>query len=155
MYDFNIKNVYIDKLGDIVKNYNNTYYRNIKMKLVDVKSKTYINFSKKNNCKDPKFKVGNYVRISKYKNIFVKGYISNCSEEVFFIKKVKDTVPWTYFISYLNGEEIILTFYEFRLEKKRKNDYMLNGKVMINHLIVRLIKKILLNKNELFSETVH
>ena len=47
MYDFNIKNVYIDKLGDIVKNYNNTYYRNIKMKLVDVKSKTCINFSKK------------------------------------------------------------------------------------------------------------
>ena len=120
MYDFNIKNVYIDKLGDIVKNYNNTYYRNIKMKLVDVKSKTYINFSKKNNCKDPKFKVGNYVRISEYKNIFVKGYISNCSEEVFFIRKVKDTVPWTYFISYLNGEEIILTFYEFRLEKKGK-----------------------------------
>ena len=65
--------------------------------------------------KDPKFKVGDRVRISKYKNIFAKGYMPNWSEEVFVIKKVKNTVPWTYVINDLNGEEIIGTFYEKEL----------------------------------------
>ena len=55
-------------------------------------------------------------RISKYKNILAKGYITNCSEEVFVIKKVKNIVPWTYVIDYLNGEEIIGTFYEKELQ---------------------------------------
>ena len=64
------------------------------------------------NDKDPKLKIGDYVRISKYKNIFAKGYTPNWSEEVFVIKKVKNTVPWTYVINDLNGEEIIGTFYE-------------------------------------------
>ena len=77
------KNVFIDKYGHIVKKYNNTYHRTIKMKSVDVKSKTYINFNQENNCKDSKFKVGHYVRISKYKNISAQGYIPNWSEEVF------------------------------------------------------------------------
>ena len=89
------KNVYIDKLDDIVNEYNNTYHRTIKMKLVDVKDNTYIDFKKEVNDKDPKFKVGDHVRISKYKNIFAKGYTPNWSEEVFVIKKVKNTVPWT------------------------------------------------------------
>ena len=66
------KNVYIDKLDDIVNEYNNTYHRTIKMKPVDVKDNTYINFEKEVNNKDPKFKVGDYVRISKYENIFAK-----------------------------------------------------------------------------------
>ena len=64
------KNVYIDKLGNIVNEYNNTYHRTIKMKPVDVKDNTYIDFKKEVHDKDPKFKVGKHVRISKYKNIF-------------------------------------------------------------------------------------
>ena len=67
------KNVYIDKLYDIVNEYNNTYHRTIKMKPVDVKDNTYIDFEKKNNDKDPKFEIGDHVRISKYKNISAKG----------------------------------------------------------------------------------
>ena len=67
------KNVYIDKLDDIVDEYNNTYHNTIEMKPIDVKDNTYINTSKEINNKDPKFKVGDYVRISKYKNILLKG----------------------------------------------------------------------------------
>ena len=67
------------------------------MKPVDVKPRKYIDSSKEINYQDPKFKFGDTVRISKYKNILAKGYASNWSEEVFVIKKVKNTVPWTYF----------------------------------------------------------
>ena len=87
------KSVYIDKLDDIIKEYNNTYHTSIKMKPVDVKDNTYIDFKKESNDKDPKFKVGDHVRISKYKNIFGKGYMPNWSEEIFVIKKIKNTVP--------------------------------------------------------------
>ena len=111
------KNVYIDKLDDIVSKYNDTYHSTIKMKPVDVKSNTYIDSSKEINNKDPKFKIGDIVRISKYKNIFAKGYVPNWSEEVFVIKKVKNTVPWTYVISDRNGEETAGTFYEKELQK--------------------------------------
>ena len=90
------KNVYIDKLDDIVNKCNNTYYSTIQMKPVDVKLNTYIDSSKEINDKDPKFKVGDIVRISKYKNIFAKGYGPNWSEEVFVIKKVKNTVDIYY-----------------------------------------------------------
>ena len=117
------KNVYINKLDDIVNEYNNTYHITIKMKPIDVKDNTYINNSKKNNYKDPKFKVGDRVRISKSKNIFAKGYIPNWSEEVFVIKKVKNTVPWTYVINDLNGEEIIGTFYEKELQKINQEEF--------------------------------
>ena len=92
------KDAYINKLGDIVKKKNNTYHRTIKMKLVNVKSKTYINFNKEDNYKDSKLEVHNYVRLSRYKNIFEKVYVPNWSEEIFVIKKVKITVPWTYLI---------------------------------------------------------
>ena len=71
------KNVCIDKLNTIVNKYNNTYHTTIKMKPINVKDNVYINTSKEINYKDPKFKVGDYVRISKYKNIFAKGYIPN------------------------------------------------------------------------------
>ena len=71
------KNVYIDNLDDIVDEYNNTYHRTIKMKPIDVKDNTYIDLEKKVNNENPKFKIGDYVRISKYKNIFVKGYMPN------------------------------------------------------------------------------
>ena len=78
-----------NKLDDIVNEYNNTYHTTIKMKPIDVKDNTYINTSKKINYKDIKFKVGDRVRISIYKNIFAKGYTPNWSEEVFIIKKLK------------------------------------------------------------------
>ena len=106
------KNVYIDKLLDTVNEYNNTYHRTIKMKPVDVKDNSYIDFDKEVNVKDPKFQVGDHVRISKYKNIFAKGYTPNWSEDFVVIKKVKNTVPWTYVSNDLNGGEIIGTFYE-------------------------------------------
>ena len=117
------KNVYIDKLDDIVDEYNNTYHTTIKMKPIDVKDNAYINTSKEINNKDPKFKVGDHVRISKYKNIFTKGYMPNWSEEVLVIKKVKNTVPWTYVINDLNGEEIIGTFYETELQKTNQEEF--------------------------------
>ena len=93
------KNVYIDKLDDIVGEYNNTYHRKIKMKPVDVKDNTHIDFKKKVNDTDPKFKAGDHVRISKYKNIFAKGYSPNWYEEAFVVSKNKNTVPWTYVIN--------------------------------------------------------
>ena len=128
------KNVYIDKLDDIVNKYNNTKHRTTKMKPIDVKDNTCIDFGKEVNDNDPKFKVGDHVRISNYKNIFAKGYTPNWSEEIFVIKNIKNTVPWTYVIDYLIREEITGTFYEkelqridqqeFRIEKviKKKGD---------------------------------
>ena len=89
------------------------------MKLVDVKSNTYINSSKEVNDKDPKFKIGDICRISKYRNIFAKGYVSNWSGEAFIITKVKNIVPWTYAMSDLKGKEIDGTFYEKELQKKQ------------------------------------
>ena len=81
------KNVYIDKLDDLVDEYNNTSHTTIKMKFIDVKDNTYINTDKETNDKDPKFKVGDRVRISECKNIFAKGCTPNWSEEVFVSKK--------------------------------------------------------------------
>ena len=102
------KNVFIDKLDDIVDEYNNTYHRTIKMKPIDVKDNTYmismeLHSEKEVNDKDPKFKIGDYVRISKYKNIFAKRYKPNWSQEVFIISKIKNTVPRTYVINDFNG----------------------------------------------------
>ena len=119
------KNVYIDKLNDIVNEYNNTYHRTIKMKPVDVKDNTYIDFKKEVNDKDPKFKVGDHVRISKYKNIFAKGYKPNWSEEVFIIKQVKNTVPWTYVKNGLMVMKLLEHFmkktYKRLINKNNKN----------------------------------
>ena len=117
------KNVYIDQLDDIVDKYNNTYHSAIKMKPVDVKSSMYIDSSKDINNKDPKFKNNDIVRISKYKNIFPKGFVPNWSEEVFIIAKVKNTVPWTYVISDLKGEEIVVTFSEKELQKTNQTEF--------------------------------
>ena len=117
------KNVYIDKLDDIVDEYNNTYHSTIKLKPIVVKDNTYINTSKEINNKDPIFKVVDFVRISKYKNIFAKGYMLNWSEEEFVIKKVKNTIPWTYIINDLNDEEIIGTYYEKELQKANQEEF--------------------------------
>ena len=81
--------MYIDQLDDIVNKYNNSYHNTTRMKPVDVKSSTYIDTCKEINDEDSKFNIGDIVRISKYKNIFAKGYVVNWSEEVFVIKKVK------------------------------------------------------------------
>ena len=117
------KNVYIDKLDDIVNEYNNTKHRTTKMKPIDVKDNTYIDFGKEVNDNDPKFKVGDHVRISKKENIFAKGYTPNWSEEVFFIKKIKNTVPSTYITDDLNGEKIIGAFYEKELQKIDQQEF--------------------------------
>ena len=84
-----LKKKYIDKLDDKANKNNNTYHRTIKIKPFDVKWSTYIDSSKENNEKDPKFKIGDIVRISKYKNIFENGFVPNWSGEVVVIKKVK------------------------------------------------------------------
>ena len=92
------------------------------MRPVDVKDNTYINFGKKVNDEDPKFQVGDYVRISKYKNIFTKRYTPSWSEEAFVISKIKNAVLWTYVIDDLNREEITGTFCEKNFENQiRKN----------------------------------
>ena len=117
------KNVYIDKLDYIVGEYNKTYHRTIKMKPVDVKDNTYIiDFKKEVNDKDPNSKVGDRVRISKYKNIFAKGYKRNWSEEVLIVRKIKNAVARTYVINDLNGEEIIGTFYKEELQKTNQKE---------------------------------
>ena len=133
------KNVYIDKLNDIVKEYNNTYHTSIKMKPADIKDNTYIDFFKKMNHKDPKFKVDDHVRISKYKNIFAKGYMPNWSKEIFIIKKIKNTVPWTYVINDLNGEEITGTFYENELQKTDQKEFRIEKvfKKKVDNLYVK------------------
>ena len=141
-------------LDDIVDACNNTYHSTVKMKPIDVKDNTYIDFGKEVNDNDPKFKVGDHVRISNYKNIFAKGCTPNWSEEVFVMKEIKNTVPWTYLINDLNNEQITGTFYEnelqrtnqeeFRIEKLIREmviNYMSNGKGIIVHLIAGLIKK--------------
>ena len=116
------KNVYIDVLDNIVNKYNNTVHKTIKMKPINVTDDSYTEYNEDFNKKDPKFKVGDHVRISKYKNIFAKGYTPNWSE-VFVINKIKNTVPWTYVINDLNGQEITekelqkTNQKEFRIEK--------------------------------------
>ena len=87
------KNVYFDVLDNIVDKYNSTYHRTINMKPIDVRDDSFAEYNEEPNEKDPKFKVGEHVRISKYKNIFAKGYAPNWSEEIFVVKKIKNTVP--------------------------------------------------------------
>ena len=106
------KNVYFDVLDEIVCKYNNTFYRTIKMKPTDVKSNLYAEYNFDSNEKTSKFKVGDHVRISKYKKFFAKRCTPNWSEKVFVTSKIKNTVPCTYVINDLNGEEIIGTFFE-------------------------------------------
>ena len=117
------KNVYIVKLDDIFNKYNNAYHNTIKLKAVDVKSNPYTDSSKKINNRDIKFKVDDIVIMSKYKNIFAKGYVPSWSGEVYAIKKVKNTVPWTYVINYFNGKEIVGTFYGNELQKTSQKEF--------------------------------
>ena len=93
------------------------------MKPIDVKSDSFAEYNEESNEKDPKFKVGDHVRISNYKNIFAKGHAPNWSEGIFVVKKTKNTVAWTYVISDLNGEEIIGSFYEKELQKTNQKNF--------------------------------
>ena len=148
------KNVYFDVLDDIVNKYNNTVHRSIKMKPIDVTSDSYAEYNEDSNVTKPKFKVGDHVRISKYKNIFAKGYTQNWSEEFVVVSKIKSTVPLTYVISDLNSEPITGSFYEKELQKTSQEKFRIEkvikikggklyGKDTIIHLIVGLIKKTL------------
>ena len=105
------ENIYFNDLDDIIKKYNNTVNSSIKLKPKDVTDDSFVEYSEETNKKDPKFKVGDNVRISKNKNIFAKGYTPNWSEEVFVVNNVQNTVPWTYLINDLNGDEIKGSFY--------------------------------------------
>ena len=121
------KNFCIDTLDDLVYKYKNTYHSTIKIKLVDVKLRTCIYSSKVDNDKDPKFKISDTVRISKYKNILAKGYTPNWFEEIFVIKKVKNTVPWIYVVNDLNGDEIVGAFTKTNLKKQDKKNLELKN----------------------------
>ena len=117
------KNVYFDVLDYIVDKYNNTVHRTIKMKPIEVTNDYYAKYNEDpSNKKNPKFKVGDNVRISKYKTIFAKGYTPNWSEKVFVINKIKNTVTWTYAISDLNGEKLLEVFMKKNCKKLIKNN---------------------------------
>ena len=120
------KNVYFDVLDGIVNKYNYTIHRAIKMTPIEVTNDYYAKDPSTElhpNKKYTKFKVGDNVRISKYKNIFGKEYTPNWSEEVFVMNKIKNTVPWTYAISNLNDEEITGSFYEKELQKTNQKEF--------------------------------
>ena len=110
------KNVYYDVLDDIVNKYNNTKHSTIKMKPIDVKNNKRV-YIDEHNEKDISFKVGDRVRISRYRNIFAKGYTPNWSKEIFIVDKINDTVPYTYNLKDLNDEETIGSFYDKELQK--------------------------------------
>ena len=97
------RNVYFNVLDDIINQYNKTYDSSIKLRPIDVKNNYFAKYNEESNEKDPKFKVGDHIRISKFKFLFAKAYTPNWSEEVFIVKKMKNTVRWTYVISDLNG----------------------------------------------------
>ena len=92
-------------------------------------SKVTAEYNEESNEKDPKFKVGDHVRISKYKNIFAKVYAPNWSEDIFVVKKIKNIVSWTYVISDLNGEEIICSFYETESQKTNQKEFRIEKKL--------------------------
>ena len=117
------KNLYFDVLDDIVNKYKNTVHSTIKMKPIDITSNSYAEYNEDSNKKDPKFKVGDHVRISKYKNIFAKGYAPNWSEEVFVDSGIKNAVPWTYVLNDLSGEEITESFYEKESQKTNQEKF--------------------------------
>ena len=146
-----LKKVYVDKLGDIVNKYNNTYHSVIKIKPFDVKSSIYFDSNNEINDKDPKFKIVDIVRISKYKKIFARVYVPKWSEEVSVIKKVKITVPWSD-TSDLKGEETCsIKNWKKQIKKslglkkwlkEKVINYMLNQKAKMILLTVGLVKKI-------------
>ena len=114
------KNVYYDVFDDVVNKYSNTKHSTIKMKPIDVRDNNNkrVHFDEYNE-KRSRFKVGDRVRKSKFKNIFAKGYTPNWSKELFIVDKINDTVPYTYNLKDLNDEEIIGSFYDQELQKTK------------------------------------
>ena len=112
------KNVYYDVLDDVVNEYNNTKHNTIKMKPKNVRDNKRVCIDEHNE-KDSTFKVGDRIRISKFKNIFAKGYTPNWSKGIFIVDKINDTVPYTYNLKNLNDEEIIRSFYDRELQKTK------------------------------------
>ena len=113
------KNVYYNVLDDVVNKYNNTKHSTIKMKPIDVGHTNKRVYIDEHNEKDSKFKVGDIVRISRYKNIFAKGYAPNSSSEISIVDKINDAVPYMYNLRDLNDEEIIGSFYDKELQKTK------------------------------------
>ena len=113
------KNVYYDVLDDVVNKYNNTKHSTVKIKPIDIGDNNKRVYIDEHNEKDSKFKVGDGVRISRYKNIFAKGYAPNWSSEIFIVDKINDTVAYTYNLKDLNDEEIIGSFYDKELQKTK------------------------------------
>ena len=126
------KNVHFDVLNDIVDEYNNTYNRTVKMKPVDVGDDSFAEYNEECNEKDPKFKVGDHVRIAKYKNIFLKVMLLIRVKRSLSLKKITNTVPWTYVISDLNGEEIIGSFCEKELQKANQKEFRIEKVIKRN-----------------------
>ena len=93
------------------------------MKSIDVTGDSYSEYNENFNKNDPKYKDGDHVRISKYKNIFAKGYTPNWSEEVFVVNKIKNTVLWIYVVNNLNGEELTRSFYKKELQKTSQEKF--------------------------------
>ena len=131
---------------------------------MDVTFDSYAEDNEDSNEKDPKFKAGDHVRISKYTNAFAKVYIQNCSKEVLIIRKIKNTVPQTYVVSSLNGEPIAETFYEKELHKTSENKFRIEKVIKRegdrlyvkwdgydNYLIVASIKKLLHKMRSILS----
>ena len=115
------KNEYIGKFNDIINKYNDTYNSKIKMKPVDLKSSTYIKTNKEINDQDPKFKIGDIVRISKLKNIFVKGNVLNWSEEVFgLLKKLKTLYSRYMLVVILKTKKLLECLTKMNCKKKSK-----------------------------------
>ena len=112
------KNVYFDVLDDLVNKYNNTKHSTIKMKPKDIRDNKRV-YIDEHNEKDSRCKVGDRVRISKFKNIFAKGYTPHWSKEIFIVDKINDTVPYTYNLKDLNDEEITGSFYDRELQKTK------------------------------------
>ena len=110
------KNVYYDILDDVVNEYNSTKHSTIKMKPIDVGDNNKRVYIDEHNENDSRFKVGDRVRVSKFKNIFAKGYTPNWSSEIFIVDKINDTVPYMYNLKDLNDEEIIVSFYDKELQ---------------------------------------
>ena len=133
------KNVYLDVIDDIVNKYNNTVHKSIKMKPIDVTSDSYTEYKNDSNEKDPKFKVGDPIRISKYKNIFAKRYTQNWSEQVFVVSKIENTIPWTHVINELHGEKVAGSFYEKKLEKTSQEKFRIEKvlKIKVDQLYVQ------------------
>ena len=113
------KNVYSDVLDDVVNKYNDTKHSTLKMKPIDVKNNKRV-YIDEHNEKDSRFKLGDRVRISRFKNIFAKGYTPNWSTEIFIVDKINDTVPHTYSLKDLNDGEIIG---RYTIENYKRLDY--------------------------------